>query len=169
MPNSYSDFVASVWKPGADIVLDAKQRELLHAGLLLTGEAAELLAADSIENVKEEIGDLLFGMHALRNLVPGVFWLSHIHYRYTTATVGDIVITCGDIADTIKKHAIYGQDLDHAKLATYCQLLSNHINGLCDYLGVTCEELIEANQTKLEKRYPKGYSDAAAKARADKE
>lgn len=166
---SYSKFVAGIWKPGEDIVLDAKQRELLHVALLLTGEAAELLYADSIENAKEELGDLLFGLYTLRNLVPGVFWLDGIAFPYEPSHGSYIVLKSGEMADVIKKSCIYGQDLDYRKLSLQAQQLFSAISGYATYFGVEVEDLIAQNTSKLSKRYPNGYSDAAAKARADKQ
>lgn len=165
----YSKFVAGIWKPGDDISLDAKQRELLHVALLLTGEAAELLYAESIENTKEELGDLLFGLYALRNIVPGVFWLNGITVAHELSNVSYISIVTGDMADVIKKHCVYGQDLDHQTLGLLAQQLFSAIAGYALYLGVEVEDLVAQNTAKLSKRYPDGYSDAAAKARADKE
>lgn len=78
-----------------------------------------------------------------------------------------------ELLDAVKKHVIYNKpldkenvaeelgDLEFARAAFYATLEKFGFAtspGLCAYM----------NQVKLEKRYPKGYSDAAAQAREDK-
>lgn len=42
------------------------------------------------------------------------------------------------------------------------------LNALCDLLGVTRDECLDANVYKLRKRYPDGYSSEASVARVDR-
>jgi NTP pyrophosphatase (non-canonical NTP hydrolase) len=77
----YSDFVAALAKPGDDIIktLSAKKAHLLHMAVGISGEAGELLDAIKkhviynkpidIENVKEELGDLLFYIQGIYNAI----------------------------------------------------------------------------------------------------
>ena len=74
----------------------------------------------------------------------------------------------GEIADTVKKHVIYGRPLDTDNLVEeagdndwYGALLLSAIN---EFRSVAMEKNIE----KLRLRYPEGYTDLAAIARADK-
>ncbi len=76
---NYNDFVASITKPGQDILmsLDPRKANLMHMAMLLSGEAGELL--DCIkkhviydkkldyDNLIEEMGDIEFALQALRN------------------------------------------------------------------------------------------------------
>ena len=44
-----------------------------------------------------------------------------------------------------------------------------YIQGMANILGIPLQVLIDQNMNKLTKRYPQGYTDQAAIARADKE
>lgn len=74
----------------------------------------------------------------------------------------------GELLDCVKKHVIYGQPLNRENALEELGDAMFYIQGACNALGVSLEDLIRGNITKLEKRYPVEYSDAAAKARADK-
>lgn len=75
----------------------------------------------------------------------------------------------GAIATIVKAHKFYNKDLDHHKLAGALRTYVTTILNLCAVLGMSFSDVLLANNEKLlRKRYPKGYSDAAAIARADK-
>lgn len=64
--------------------------------------------------------------------------------------------------DALKKHIYYGKELDEANLleevgdALYgCQVV-------CECLGITIEQALEANKRKLMQRYPEGFSEEKA-------
>jgi NTP pyrophosphatase (non-canonical NTP hydrolase) len=79
--NHYSEMVKALVKPGEDIIkqLTPKQAHLWHMATLLAGEAGELLDAVKkhvvygkpldMENVIEEMGDIEFGMEAMRQII----------------------------------------------------------------------------------------------------
>lgn len=74
----------------------------------------------------------------------------------------------GELAGTVKKHVIYGQDLDEENLVEevgdqdwYAALM---LTAISEFRSIAMEKNIE----KLRKRYPEGYTDLAAIARADK-
>lgn len=75
----------------------------------------------------------------------------------------------GELADAIKKHVIYDKPLDEANVIEELGDLEYAAALIRDTLGVTREQVLAANQSKLTKRYPVGYSNAAAAARADKQ
>lgn len=76
----FSDMVAALSKPGADIVreLTPADAELIHMAMGVSGEAGELLDAIKkatiyrkpmdMENVVEELGDLEFFMERIRQM-----------------------------------------------------------------------------------------------------
>lgn len=75
----------------------------------------------------------------------------------------------GEFVDCIKKHAVYGKELDEINaieeigdVLWFCALAAQS-------LGITLEYVARKNIEKLQKRYPAKYTDAAAIARADKE
>lgn len=69
--------------------------------------------------------------------------------------------------DLIKKSWVYGKPLDTAKLQEEAGDTLHYIVMLCIANGWTLEDLANNNKAKLDKRYPNGYTNAAAIARAD--
>lgn len=75
----------------------------------------------------------------------------------------------GELLDAIKKHVIYRKPLDKENVIEELGDLEFYMEGLRQAVGVTRDECLKANIDKLGKRYPGyGYTDAAAKLRADK-
>lgn len=74
----------------------------------------------------------------------------------------------GELLDQMKKHWIYGKPLALDNVVEECGDILFYITAMLSVYGYTLDEAAEANIIKLEKRYPKGYTDAAAQARADK-
>jgi NTP pyrophosphatase (non-canonical NTP hydrolase) len=75
----------------------------------------------------------------------------------------------GELLDAIKKKAIYRKVLDRENVIEELGDLEFYMEGLRQELGITREECIEANMTKLKKRYSSlKYSDKHAQDRADK-
>lgn len=76
----------------------------------------------------------------------------------------------GEIAGLIKKHVMYNKPLKLEAVIEEMGDLEFYLEGLRQGLGITREEILEGNITKLQKRYSEGsYSDAQAIERADKE
>ena len=74
----------------------------------------------------------------------------------------------GELLDAIKKSVIYRQTLDRQNVIEELGDLEFYMQGLRQILGISREETLEHNISKLMKRYEKGYTDLAAKERADK-
>jgi len=76
----------------------------------------------------------------------------------------------GELADAIKKHVIYGKPLDVDNVVEEVGDALFMLQAILNVAkpGMTIEEVAEMNRVKLITRYPTGYSDAAAQARADK-
>jgi NTP pyrophosphatase (non-canonical NTP hydrolase) len=75
----------------------------------------------------------------------------------------------GELFDAVKKNVIYNKPLDRANVIEELGDLEFYMEGLRQNLGITREETIAANITKLSKRYEGlQYSDTAAQLRADK-
>ena len=82
----------------------------------------------------------------------------------------------GELVDAVKKHWAYGKPLDVGNVVEELGDLLFYIQGVLNIVtsqGVpepeTLDDLMIANMNKLSKRYPTGYSDIAAMARADKQ
>jgi NTP pyrophosphatase (non-canonical NTP hydrolase) len=74
----------------------------------------------------------------------------------------------GELLDAIKKHGIYGKQLDTKNVIEELGDLEFYMEGLRQGLCISREETIKANIEKLSVRYKHGYSDQAAIERADK-
>ena len=82
----------------------------------------------------------------------------------------------GELVDAIKKHWVYGKPLDVGNVVEELGDLLFYIQGVLSTVTrqevpepETLEDLMILNMNKLSKRYPIGYSDQAAIARADKD
>jgi hypothetical protein len=143
---------------------------LLHAAIGIIGEVIELERATSYDNLVEEAGDIEFYLEAGRQVIQA---------RPLTA-VAVAPNTLVDLFPYLRQHA--AEILDHAKkawvynklagpqaLAWHFLSISAGLDVLAELLDVPRDTFASANMTKLRKRYPNGYTDAAAQARADKE
>ena len=74
----------------------------------------------------------------------------------------------GEFVDCVKKHTIYGKELDTENAIEELGDVLWFIVFAANTLNVTLAEVMQANVNKLAKRYPFMYSDEAAIARADK-
>ena len=74
----------------------------------------------------------------------------------------------GELLDAIKKIWVYNKEPDWQNITEELGDLLFYIQGMANILGDSLAELMKSNMEKLKKRYPTGYSDAAAQARADK-
>jgi len=74
----------------------------------------------------------------------------------------------GELLDAIKKATIYRKPIDRENVVEELGDLEFYMEGLRDELGITREETIQYNISKLGVRYANGYSDQAAVDRADK-
>lgn len=77
----------------------------------------------------------------------------------------------GELLDAVKKCWIYERPMSPEVVANLKEEAGDslfYIQMLCNILGCSLQELINENIEKLCNRYPNGYSNAAALARADK-
>lgn len=75
----------------------------------------------------------------------------------------------GELLDAIKKVWIYQKRIDLDNVEEELGDLLFYIQGMANILELDIHNLIESNMLKLTKRYPTGYTDVDAIARADKE
>ena len=76
----------------------------------------------------------------------------------------------GEILDAVKKVVIYHKPVDRENIVEELGDIEFYMEGLRQGLNITREEVLEYNYHKLmKKRYPNGYTDEAAQARADKQ
>jgi NTP pyrophosphatase (non-canonical NTP hydrolase) len=74
----------------------------------------------------------------------------------------------GELLDAIKKHCVYQKQINMDNVIEEAGDILFYLTGLLNDLNISLEDCIKANIDKLSKRYPNGYSNAAAIARADK-
>ena len=82
------------------------------------------------------------------------------------ATVG-MAGESSECLDLVKKSWVYDKPLDLNKLQTEAGDTLHYLVMLCIVNDWTLEDLAANNKRKLDLRYPEGYTDAAAIARAD--
>lgn len=76
----------------------------------------------------------------------------------------------GELIDAVKKYVVYDKELDLKNVIEELGDLEFYMEGLRASMGITREETLTANMTKLGKRYSGGtYTDKDAHQRADKE
>ena len=74
----------------------------------------------------------------------------------------------GELLDAVKKTWVYGRELDIANLQEELGDLLFYMQALMIEVGLSFEGVMRANMEKLAKRYPEGYTNEAARERADK-
>jgi NTP pyrophosphatase (non-canonical NTP hydrolase) len=101
------------------------------------------------------------GQAVLSGLTPQTAHLMHM-------AIG-ISGEAGELLDAVKKAAIYCKSLDLTNIVEELGDLEFYMEGLRASLNISRGEVIEANKSKLMKRYTSlHYSNEAAQARADK-
>ena len=76
----------------------------------------------------------------------------------------------GELLDAIKKHVMYGKELDVENVIEELGDIYFYMQGIMNGLGLERDQIIQHNIRKLSKRYSAGtYSNEQAQERADKE
>jgi NTP pyrophosphatase (non-canonical NTP hydrolase) len=73
----------------------------------------------------------------------------------------------GEAADLIKKHLFHGHALDTAKIRSELGDVLYYVAILANGVGLTLEEITEANSAKLKERYPEGFDPERSKNRPE--
>ena len=171
----HKDMVVRLAKPGEDILasLTPEKCHLWHMGTGVVGEVIECLEgvmnADA-ENVKEELGDSLFYLEGLRNTICPERDIKDVPSDEEGLIIPEAIILVGRILDKLKKVVAYNKEVDRFDLGNDILMMKHLLHQMIGRAGFTVEEVLQHNIDKLDgKRYKDGYSDAAAKERADKE
>ncbi len=101
------------------------------------------------------------GEHIIRDLNPSKAHLLHM----ASAAMGE----AGELFDAIKKHAIYGKQLDQENVFEELGDIEFYLQGIRNEFGWSREDVLAANVLKLRARYPNGYTDKSAIERLDKQ
>lgn len=92
---------------------------------------------------------------------------NHTLFRSLHAVIG-LAGEVGEVTDAVKKAVMYGKTLDVDDVKEEVGDILWYMALLLDSVGSSFEEVMQINHDKLEKRYPSGFTEAAAIARADK-
>lgn len=176
---NYSEFVHSRFKDGARIIGDLNFKmtadqsnaamDRLHAAIGMVGEVRELRDSTGRENTIEELGDFMFYLHAYGNTLPDTMMDVVDKLGDASPSVDQLDIAAHKLLDFAKKETIYCKAFDESNVSQIVGELWYFVAAYARAELTMCiPELMIANIAKLEKRYPSGYSNAAAQARADK-
>lgn len=75
----------------------------------------------------------------------------------------------GEVLSHFKKHLAYGKAIDRAAVLEEIGDQLHYIGYVLKSIDATFEEAMAGNIEKLRKRYPEGFTEEAALARADKQ
>jgi len=180
MFTNHSEMVTALKKNPGHIHADltAIKIDVWHMGSCIVGEAGELFHAiceQDNENIIEELGDIEFYLEGLRQALniernetlcdPDNHDLGLIADLHSNS----LPFSAASLFDVLKKHIIYGQELNMVALLRALLEFESVLEGIRDDFNITWEETLVANLDKLNKRYAEGkFSDAQAQARADK-
>lgn len=179
----FENMVDQLAKPGDAILnsLSASRCHLLHMAIGICGEVGELVLAafnSDRENIVEELGDIEFYLEGFfQGLNCNQLSLSEMPDPYPRMLpIQSLPIISADLLDVTKKLVIYDKQNDH----TFHELTeaAMKMRKVLDLYyaeptffqnPITREEAIQANISKLGKRYLSfKYSDKSAQERADK-
>lgn len=74
----------------------------------------------------------------------------------------------GEIFDCLKKHLIYGKELDVTNMREELGDLMWYVSVILHSLNISFEQILDENISKLKTRYPVNFTEQAAMNRADK-
>lgn len=137
---------------------------IMHAAIGILGEVVELIYADSRANRIEELGDIEFYLEAFYQVLEP----APIRIFTPFNNCEGFLIYAGQLHDLAKKVWVYNKPIDPEKFHSFLDCISQAVIIHCEINGVTRDQVIAENVTKLLKRYPTGYTDALAQARMDK-
>jgi hypothetical protein len=176
---AHSDMVFSLCKPGATLCDDMTPdlAHKLHMVLGIAGEAAEIQQAVCEgchdHEIILELGDLAFytrGLALSFGFGDQLNLASTKHHSIDNgcAVAKDLTVAAGELVELFKKHWAYNKDLIFSDVAEKLQSVTDNMNALANFFGLTGEAVLDANVEKLGKRYKNHqYSDEQAIKRAD--
>ncbi len=104
-----------------------------------------------------------YRQHVLRTLNPAADYTKES--RLTLAALG-LAGESGEVVDLIKKHLFHGKPLDRDKIILELGDVRWYLESFAWVLGVGMEEIEERNIAKLKARFPDGFTNKDANAKA---
>lgn len=155
------------------------EMRMMNAALGLCGEAAEIdqvVASDWGEDNNDlinEAGDLLWYVaqmcRALGKSIASVPPNRQVFIGWTEQQAVTVLYrNTGALADMVKKRVFHrGPTLNPFKIMEALEATVGAVDHILRLRGMTLEEAFDANNAKLLKRHPNGFSPETANARAD--
>lgn len=160
---------------------------VMHAAVGLMGEASELMSAianDDMANIIEELGDIRFYLQELL-VTFGICYANQFSASAETNIMNigptntsgmpisvNLTYACGEVLDRIKKLWAYGRVDGYVETCNALRDVMFWYSSVASHYGLNDEQIRQANIHKLvtgpKARYPNGFSNEAAIARADK-
>lgn len=148
--------------PGDMFLANKSATRLLHATMGICTELAELEDGQGAVNAVEEVGDVLWYL-AIADDVIGWYKYNRISDQKAN------LYWVGELNDAMKRHLFYGAELNIDKMITACVAIYRELVVALADREFLIEMAMEANITKLEKRFPNKYFDAQAAVTRDVE
>ncbi|HEY3993734.1 MAG TPA: nucleoside triphosphate pyrophosphohydrolase family protein [Ktedonobacteraceae bacterium] len=89
------------------------------------------------------------------------------HRELLTLTALGIAGEAGEVVDIIKKVLYHAHELDTSELCKEMGDLFWYMTLLCETVGLTLDNVMQANVEKLRQRYPAGFDAQRSQKRAD--
>lgn len=168
--------VSRLEKPG-EVILESLtpfKCNLWHHGTGIASEFLEIrlaLAFEDLPNLREEAGDYIFFAQGILTLCKGIPVETMLKSKVLEEVGKHSTLTKStEVAvDAIKKHVIYGKELDSPAIVLAVKDALFHLKKLLGRYDITMEAVIAENKAKLAKRYENfAYTDKAAIERKDK-
>jgi len=172
IPEQHAEMVSTLAKPGSDIVasMTASKSDLWHHVTGVVTEAGELLDWNGEDNLIEELGDMEFYLAGVRANLGLSRYIVDEHVDGRIADLARLAFWCTELLDATKKVVIYEQDPDLERFRKILCAIECRLYDVRQQHGLAWEATLEANMSKLAKRFPDfKYTNARAKERADKQ
>lgn len=103
---------------------------------------------------------------AARTEAPEAKPMKRMHQSYNvrlTHAVFGLLTESGELADTLKRHIYYGQPLDRVNVEEELGDIMWYVALACNALGLSLDEVLQANTAKLRARFPDQFTERHAK------
>ena len=187
--DQHSEMVFELSKSPAEIKqsLTLNQVDILHALMGVVGEAGEIaevigrldsgivyLHREGLEKLKEELGDFEFYLTIIYGRLfdePRTNFVSRdvniLEVPSLPVMKWGLLKEVSSLTEVLKKHIIYGKPIDVNNLKELMGMIEFQLLCIRSVFQLNHDEILMTNIKKLRKRYPEGYSNEAAKKRAD--
>lgn len=176
--NNFEEYVQLALRTKKE--LNGRKEDLNHAAMGLAGEMGEVMMAyhyRSKANFKEELGDIMWHIAIIYDAVreeekdmlskfDEEVSIEQLNHKYlnknddSTYGLHTLVEQIGEIADIVKKHTVYGNQLNSKKLIEYCLKVKYTVAILIRYYELgDMETCLISNINKLMVRFKEKFTE----------